>query len=224
MFCNPCGYSLIAKHALSTTAPLRSLGSGKSKRRHMRGAWREQHLEDALPQPSLAPATVMVYDGLPRSEVFGQLPPGRGCPGHPKHGLQAPAPLLCGATSPGLCGLEQRAQLAPEGIGERRKPRQRDGKRQRVRPCNGRSLIGAALGVRPLRAGLMPAAKTQPPHEVRALLLCRLDPSQEAAHFCQAQMETGGLICAFFSRARWRTTQRTACANRANVMNRYQAR
>ena len=190
----------------------------------MRGAWREQHLEDALPQPSFAPATVMVYDGLPRSEVFGQLPPGRGCPGHPKHCLQAPAPLLCCATSPGLCGLEQRAQLVPEGIGKRRKPRQRDGKRQRVRPCNGRSLIGAALGVRLLRAGLMRAAKTRPPHEVRALLLCRLDPSQEAAHFCQAQMETGGLTRAFFPRARWRTTQSTACAQRANVMNRYQAR
>jgi hypothetical protein len=190
----------------------------------MRGAVREQNLEDALPKPSFAPATVMVHDGLPRPEVLGQLPPGRGRPGYPEHCLQAPAPLLCLATSLGLRGLEQRAQLVPEGIGERRQERQRDGKRQRVRLCDGRSLTGAALDVRSLRAGLMRAAKTRPPHEVRALLLCRIDPAQEAAHLCQAQLETGGVIRAFFSRARWRTTQSTACAKRANVMNRYQAR
>lgn len=166
----------------------------------------------------------MVHDGLPRPEVFGQLPPGRGCPGHPEHSLQAPAPLLCLAASLGLRGLEQRAQLVPEGIGERRKSRQRDGKWQHVRLCDGRCLTGAALGVRLLRAGLMRATETRPPHEVCALLLCRLDPAQESAHLCQAQVETGGRTRAFFSRARWRTTESTACAKSANVMNRYQAR
>jgi len=168
----------------------------------MRGAVREQNLEDALPKPSVAPAAVMVHDGLPRPEDFGQLPPGRGRPGYPEHGLQAPAPLLCLATSLGLRGLEQRAQLVPEGIGERRKPRQRDGKRERVRWGDRRSLTGAALGVSLLRAGLMRAAKTRPPHQVGALLRCCIDPAQESAHFCQAQEETGGLIRAFFSRAR----------------------
>src|SRR5579871_1270253 len=214
----------IPKHALSTTAPLRPLGSGKSKGRHMRGALREQNLEDALPKPCFTPAAVMVHDSLPRPLVCGQLPPGRGRPSHPEHGLHASAPLLCLATSLGLCELEQRAQLVPEGIGEQRKHRQGDGRRQRVRQGDGRSLTGPALGVRPLRAGLMCAAETRPPHEVRALLLCRLDPAQESAHFCQAQVEPGGRTRAFFSRAWWRTTQSTACAKRANVMNRYQAR
>jgi hypothetical protein len=173
----------------------------------MRGALREQNLEDALPKPFFAPATVMVHDGLPRSEVLGQAPPGRGRPSHPENCLHALAPLLCSATSLGLRGLEQRAQLVPQSIGEQRKNRQRDGKRRRVRRWDGRSLRGAALGVRPLgvrplRAGLMRAAETRPPHELRALLLCRIDPAQEAAHFCQAQVETGGLTRAFFSRAR----------------------
>lgn len=176
----------------------------------MRVALREQNLEDALPQPCFAPATVMVRDGLPRPEVLGQLPPGRGRPGHPEDGLHASAPLLCLATSPGLRGLEQWSQLVPEGIGEQRKNRQWDGKRQRVGQCDGRSLANVALGVRPLRAGLMRAAETRPPHEVPALLLCRIDPAQESAHFCQAQVETGGLTIAFFSRARWRTTASTA--------------
>ena len=162
----------------------------------MRGALREQNLEDALPKPFFAPATVMVHDGLPRSEVLGQVPPGRGRPSHPEHCLHASAPLRCSATSLRLRGLEQRAQLVPESIGEQRKNRQRDG--QRVRRWDGRSLRGAALGVRPLRTGLMRAAETRPPHEMRALLLCRIDPSQESAHFCQAQVETGGLTCAFF--------------------------
>ena len=165
----------------------------------------------------------MVHDGLPRPELFGHLPPGRSRPGHPEHGLQEPAPLLFCVPPPGLHGLEQRAQQVPEGISERRKPWQRDRKRQRVRRCDGWSLAGTALGVRPFRAGLMRAAETRPPHEVRASLLCRVDPSQESAHFCQAQVEPG-LTCAFFSRVRWRTTQSTACAKRARVMNRYQAR
>ena len=95
----------------------------------MRGAGREQNLEDALPQPVFAPATVMVHDGFPRPEVCGQLPPGRGRPSYPEHGLHAPAPLLCLATSLGLRGLEQRTQLVPKGIGERRKHRQWNGKR-----------------------------------------------------------------------------------------------
>jgi hypothetical protein len=171
---------------------------------------REQNLEDALPKPSFAPAAVMVHDGLPRSEVVGHLPPGRGRPCHPEHGLHVPTPLFCRATSLGLRRLEQQAQLVPDGIGERRKPRQRNGKRQRVRLGDGRRLTGTALGVRSLRAGLMCAAEVRPPHEVRALLLCRIDPAQESAHFCQAQVETGGLTSAFFSRARWRTTQSTA--------------
>ena len=93
--------------------------------------------------------------------------------------------------------------MVPEGIGEQRKPRQQDGKRLRVQWCDGRSLTGAALGVGLLRAGLLRAgllraAKTRPPHEVRALLLSRIDPLQESAHLCQAQGETGGLISAFF--------------------------
>lgn len=159
---------------------------------------REQNLEDARPMPCFAPAPVMVHDGLPRPEVVGQLSPGRSRPGHPENCLHAPAPLLCMATPLGLCGLEQRAQLVPEGIGEWSKHRQRDGKRQRVRLCDGRSLTGATPGVRPLRAGLMRATETRPPHEVRALLLCRIDPSQESAHLCQAQVETGGLIRVFF--------------------------
>jgi hypothetical protein len=185
---------------------------------------REQNLEDTLPKPSFAPATVMVYDGLPWSEVVGQVSPGRRRPGHPEHGLHAPAPLVCMATPLGRRGLDQRAQLVPEGIGEGRKQRQRDGQWQQVRRCGGRSLTGATLGVRPLRTGLMRAAETRPSHEVRALLLCRIDPAQEAAHLCQAQVETGGRSRAFFSRARWRTTQSTACAKSANVINRYQAR
>jgi hypothetical protein len=92
-----------------------------------------------------------------------------------------------------------------------------------VRQGDGRSLAGAALGVRPFRTGLMRAAETRPPHEVRALLLCRVDPAQESAHFCQAQVEPR-LTCAFFSRVRWRSTESTACAKSAKVMNRYQAR
>jgi hypothetical protein len=87
----------------------------------MRGAVREQNLEDALPKPIFAPATVMVHDGLPRPEVLGQLPPGRGRPSHPENGLHASAPLLGSATSLGLRGLNQRAQLVPERIGEQRK-------------------------------------------------------------------------------------------------------
>ena len=98
----------------------------------MRGALREQNLEDTLPKPCFAPAAVMVHDGLPRPEVCGQLSPGRGRRGYTEHGLHAPAPLLCGATPLGLHRLEQRAQLIPEGISERRKSRQQDGKRQRV--------------------------------------------------------------------------------------------
>src|SRR5262245_7137435 len=128
------------------------------------------------------------------------------------------------ATPLGLRGLEQRAQLVPEGIGEGRKQRQRDGQWQQVRRCGGRSLTGATLGVRPLRTGLLRAAETRPPHEGRALLLCRIDPAPEAAPLCQAQVETGGRSRAFFARARWRTTRRRAWAKRANVINRYQAR
>ena len=195
---------------LSTTARLNSSGSGRRKASRRSSDRRKQDLENTLPESLVAPAAIVVPDGLPRSEVGGQLSPGRGCPGHPEHGLHASAPLLCLAPSLGLRGLEQRAQLVPKSIGERRKNRQWDGRRQRVRPCDVRSLAGAALGVRPFRAGLMRAAETRPPHEVCALLLCRLDPAQESAHFCQAQVETGGRTRAFFSRARWRTTQSTA--------------
>ena len=176
----------------------------------MRGAWREQNLEDAFPQSCFAPAAVMVHDRLPRPDVFGHLPPGRSRPGHPEYGLHVPTPLLGGATSLELRRFEQRAQLLPEGVREWRKPRQRNGKRERVRRCDGRRLTGAALGVRLLRAGLMPAAETRPPHEVRALLLCRIDPAQESAHFCQAEAGDRRAHSRFFSRTRWRTTVSTA--------------
>jgi len=63
-----------------------------------------------------------------------------------------------------------------------------------------RSLIGAALGVTPLRSGLMAAAEARPPHHFSALLLCRIHPSQESAHFCEAQLETGRLAEPFFLR------------------------
>ena len=176
----------------------------------MRGALREQDLEEALPQPCFAPATVMGHDGFPRPEVFGHLPPGRGRPGHPEHCLHAPAPLRCCATSLELRRLEQWAQLVPEGKSRAEEAQATGWEAAVCAAGDGRGETAAALGVKPLRAGLMCAAETRPPHEMRPLLLCRLDPSQEAAHFCQAQLETGGLTSAFFSRAWWRTTASTA--------------
>ena len=140
---------------------------------------------------------------------------------HPQHRFDAPTPLVCWAASFGLWGLKQRAQLLPQGIGQLRQSRQTDRFRQGVHTRDRRSLTGAALCVTELRSGLMAASEARPPHQVRALLLSCIDPPQKATHFCKAQLETGR---AFFSRTWWRTTESTACAKRANVMKRYQAR
>ena len=167
----------------------------------MRGTLREQNLEDPLPDTFFAPATIMVHDGFPRPETRRELTPGACRAGHPEHGFHTPAPLLCGATALGLRRLEQRAQLLPQGIGELRQPRQTNRRRPHVRRCNRRGLASAALQVAPIRSVLMGPAKAGPPHELRALLLCHLDPSDQSADFCDAELETGRLVRTFFSRA-----------------------
>jgi hypothetical protein len=166
----------------------------------------------------------MIHDGLPWSKVFGQVSPGarRAC--DPQHSFDAPPSLVCRAASFGLRGLEQRTQLFPEGIGELGQTWQTDRMRQRVWRRNRRGLTGATLLVAYVRAGLMRASEARPPHDPGALFLGQIDPTQEMAHFCQTQRETRLLAGAFFSRVRCRTTASTACAKRANVMNRYQAR
>jgi hypothetical protein len=166
----------------------------------------------------------MIDQRFPRAKALGELAPGRSRAGDPQHRFQAPAPLLGRAATPGLCRLEQGTELLPERIGEGRQTRQRDRKRQHVCTRNRRSLAGPALGVAARRSGLMTAAEMRPPDQELALLFGHCKPLHEPAHFCQAQVETGGLTRAFFSCVRWRTTESTACAKRARVMNRYQAR
>jgi len=186
---------------LSTTVPLNPLGNWRRKVRCMRGTLREQNLENPLPDPFFAPATIMVHDGFPRPETLRELTPGARRVGHPEHGFHTPASLLCGAAALGLRRLEQRAQLLPQGIGELRQPRQTHRRRPHVRRCNRGGLASAALQVAPIRSVLMGTAKAGPPHELRALLLCHLDPSDQSADFCDAELETGRLVRTFFSRA-----------------------
>jgi len=190
------------KVELSTTTPLRPLGNGRRETSHRRHALWEQNLEDTLPESFFAPPAIVVDDGFPWPEVGGQLAPGRGCTCDPEHSLHAPAPLPCRTTPSGLRRLEERAQVFPERIGQLGQPRQTDRFRQGVRRSNRRSLIGAALGVTLLRSGLMAAAETRPPQQLPALLRCRIDPSQESTHFCEAQLETSRLPRPFFSRTR----------------------
>ena len=195
------GWPTAIEPVLSTTAPLSQLGSGKSKVSRVRDALREQNLEDPLPDPFFAPPTIMVHDGFPRPETLRELTPGARRAGHPEHGFHTPAPLLCRATALGLRRLEQRAQLLPQGISELRHPRQTNRRKPRVRRCNRRGLASAALQVAPMRSVLMGPAKAGPPHELRALLLCHLKPSDQSADFCDAELETGKLVRTFFSRA-----------------------
>src|SRR5215467_2801070 len=110
----------------------------------MRGALREQNLEDELPKPGFAPATVMVHDGLPRPAVFWHLPPGRGRPGHE----DARPPRVCATALFGDLAWAARARIA--GAAGRRRASVSGGRTGSG--MGGGSVWGGAMGgARPVR-------------------------------------------------------------------------
>ena len=189
------------KHLLGTTAPLSPSGNGRKKACRRRGVLRKQNLKDPLPNPLFAPAAVMIHDGLPWSEVLGQVSPGARRARDPEHGFDAPAPSDVGRPRLGCADSNNGRSCSSRRIGERRQTGQTDRHRPRVRRCNSRGLASAAQQVVLLRSGLMGSAEARPPYELRALLLCHLKPSDQSADFGDAELETGRRVRTFFSRA-----------------------
>ena len=195
---------------LHTTAPLNLSGSGGRKASRRSSDRRKQDVESTLPEPLVAPAAIMVRACFPGPKALGELAPRGARPCDPHHRFDPQTPLLGVAAPLGLCGLKQRADALPKGIGEFRQSRQTDRRRDLVWRRDTRGLAGATLLVTPTGTGLMRAPKARPPHDFAALLLCHLEGTQQATHFRNAQLETNRLARLFFSRARWRTTASTA--------------
>lgn len=109
---------------LSTTVPLK----GSSGRRERRFGW-DQDVQDAIPEAFFAPAEVSAGHRGPWPEVFRQLAPGRAGADHPEHALHDQAMIDGWPTRLRLLRGQERLQLLPALVGERRDSQQAQGSR-----------------------------------------------------------------------------------------------
>lgn len=114
--------------------------------------------------------------------------------------------------------------MLPLYLGQQGQTGQTDRLRQRVGIGKRRSLTGPTLHVALPSSRLMGSAEARPANQPLAMLLWHRNPLKEAAHFGETQWKISQVTQPFFSHARWRTMESTACANSANVIKRYQAR
>ena len=143
------------KQALVLQSHLKGSSGGQERRLR-----RKQDLQDACPQTLFEPALIAAGHRRPRSKARGQFPPGGTGPCDPEHGFHDEAMIGGGTARHRLLWGQERTQLLPVLVCERRDPQQAQGRWGNHR--HDRGLASSAQPMEVLSSPLVLSSKVRP--------------------------------------------------------------